>query len=296
MQTAQYVINAISLGGTYALLALGLAIVFSVFRLINFAHGELITISGYALLAATNLGLPFVPAAVVAVLAAGAVAALMERIAFRPLRGASVETLFVASLAISIILQIAFQDLISARAKPVDVPPVLSHNVSIGGLDIGVVQLTSCATTVVALLAVSLLLNRTVIGTSMRAAAADFPTARLMGIRAGRVTALAFVLSGLLAGIAGVLLVAQRGSVTPTLGTAPVLAAFVGTVLGGLGSLRGAVIGGFAFGVIVTALQSYLPSEILPYRDAIGFALVIALIMLRPHGLAKDPSVTLERA
>ncbi|MDQ0509274.1 branched-chain amino acid ABC transporter permease [Ancylobacter amanitiformis] len=281
----QQVINAISLGGIYALLALGLAIVFSITGLINFAHGELMTLSGYALLAALMMGMPLLPAAITAV-AAGALAAMaMERVAFRPMRGASVTSLLLTSFAVSNLLKVVFQNAISARGKPIAMPDWMAGVVPIGSFTIGVGPLISIAVSALALLGLELFLRRTVMGAAMRAAAQDFNTLRLVGISANRVIAVAFLLSGVLAGIASLLWIAQRASVDPMMGFVPVLKAFIATVIGGLGSLSGAVAGGMLLGVLEVALQALLPPSLAPYRDALVLSGIIVVLLVRPNGL-----------
>ena len=281
----QQVINAISLGGTYALLALGLAIVFSIFGLINFAHGDLMTIAGYTIFFGIQGGLPFLVAALLGVLAAGVAAVLMERVAFRPLRGEGVPTLLLASLAVSIILQTLFQTLISARPKAIPTPEVLTSTVSIGSLDIAVVQIVSIGVTLGLLAALSWCLRKTTLGIAMRAAADNFPVVRLMGINANRVIAMAFFVSGILAGAAAILWVAARGSVEPAMGLLPMFKAFIAAILGGLGSLSGAVVGGFALGAIEITFQALLPDSLGRYQDALIFVAVILLLVWRPNGL-----------
>ena len=139
--------------------------------------------------------------------------------------------------------------------------------------------------TVTIVVALGLFLSRTAIGVQMRAAAENFTTARLMGVQANTVIATAFALSGLLAAVASMFLVAQTGIVEPSMGLAPVLAAFVATIIGGLGSVPGAVLGGYLLGAITVALQVALPLNLRPYRDAFVFAAVIAILILRPQGL-----------
>ncbi len=285
----QQLVNAVSLGGIYALLALGLAVVFSIVRLINFAHGEVMTVAGYAIWVALVLSVP-VPVAVAAGLAAGTLASVaMERVAFRPMRGASVTSLLITSFAVSEIIKVLFQNGISARPMPIVLPPWLSGTVTLGGLTVGIISVVSIATVALSLAALNLILRRTTLGIAMRAAAEDFPVVRLMGIRANHVVALAFAISGALAGIAAVLWVAQRGSVDPLMGATPVLKAFIATVLGGLGSLSGAVAGGFMVGAIEVLLQAFLPQDLLPYREAISLTLIIALLLWRPDGLVPAP-------
>ncbi len=289
----QQTINAISLGGTYALLALGLAIVFSIMNMINFAHGELMTITGYTLMYCGLAGLPFLIAAPIAVIVAIMAALLMERIAFRPVRKASPATTLVTSFAVAIILQTLFQNLISTRSQAVVLPDFLAQSISLGGLTIGINQIFSIVLTLVILVLLNWFLRKTILGMAMRAAAEDFSVARLMGVRANAVIAGAFAISGALAGAAGLLWVAQRASVDPLMGFVPVLKAFIAAILGGLGSLTGAVAGGFALGFIEIYLTAFLPDHIQPFKEALALGIVILLLLWRPNGLI--PAFTIGR-
>ena len=281
----QQFVNALALGGTYALLALGLAMVFGVLGLINFAHGDLMTLTGYAMFFAIGAGLGLPLAVALGIACATLAAVVMERVAFRPVRNANTATMLLTSLAVSTILHMLFQNLISARPRAIPVPAWMIGAVDLGGLAIGVIQLMSIAATAVLLLALTVFLKRSILGLAMRAAARDFPVTRLMGINANAVVATAFAISGLLAGVAGVLWLAQRGSVDPLMGFLPVLKAFIAVVLGGLGSLSGAVVGGFALAFIEVFLRAFLPEGWLPFRESITLTLVIALLLVRPEGL-----------
>lgn len=283
----QQILNALSLGGTYALLALGLAVVFSVLGMINFAHGELMTIAGYTLFFSIAAGLPLWVSIPAALAIAALAATLMERIAFRPLRGASGTTLLLTSFAVSGVLQVLFQATISTRPRPVPVPDVLAGAMTVGPFHVGVIQMLSLATTLLMVVLLTLFLKHTTIGLAIRAAAIDFPMTRMMGVRANRVIAVAFAISGLLAGVSGLLWVAQRGSVDPLMGFLPVLKAFIAAILGGIGSLSGAVAGGFLLGFIEIALQAVLPDALLPFRDAVALTAVIAVLLYRPEGLIR---------
>lgn len=281
----QQVVNALSLGGIYAILGLGLAMVFSIFGLINFAHGELMTISGYVLVAGLALGLPFGIATLLAVAAATLSAVLMERVAFRPLRGSSVPTLLLASLAVSIILKVLFQTLISSRALPIAIPEVLGKTVHLGPVSFPVMQLVAIVVSVLLLLALNALLKRTTLGIAMRAAATNFPIVRLMGINANRVIVMAFAASGFLAGGAAILWIAMRGSVDPMMGLLPMFKAFIAVILGGLGRLSGAVVGGFVLAGIEVTFQALLPASLSQFQDAFIFLIVILLLTWKPQGL-----------
>lgn len=281
----QQIINALAVGGTYALVALGLALVFSVLGLINFAHGELLTLTGYGIVAAITFGAPFALAIPAGIVVAAVSAVVMEMIAFRPVRRASPVVMMLTSFAVSAILRILFQNFISARGLPVPVPAALTGAVEVAGLQLGVIQLVSIFVSIASLLLLTRFLRGTRLGIAVRAAAEDFDTTRLMGLNADRVIATAFALSGVLAGIAGVLWVFQRGSVDPLMGFTPLLWAFIAVVIGGMGSLSGAVAGGFLLGALEVALRAYLPDSILAYREAIELALVIAILFVRPNGL-----------
>lgn len=281
----QQTVNAISLGGIYALLALGLAVVFSIVRLINFAHGEVMTIAGYAIWLALLSSLPVVVSILIGVTVALCASVLMERIAFRAMRGASVTSLLITSFAVSEIIKVLFQNGISARPVPIVLPAWMSGSINAGFFTFSVISIISISVVALSLILLTLVLKRTTLGLAMRAAAEDFPIVRLVGIRANHVVALAFAISGALAGVAAVLWVAQRGSVDPLMGSAPVLKAFIATVLGGLGSLSGAVLGGFVVGAVEVLLQGYLPESIAPYREAISLSIIIALLVMRPDGL-----------
>ena len=281
----QQTVNALALGGTYALLALGLAVVFSIMGLINFAHGELMTISGYTLMYCGILGVPFVVSVPLAILAAVLAAVAMERIAFRPVRGGSGATMLITSFAVAMILQVLFQNLISARSQAVALPQILSQSVHVGNVIIGVNKIAAIVATVLMLIFLDRFMNRQKTGIAMRAAAEDFAVARLMGIRANTVIAGAFAISGLLAGVAAVLWVSQRASVDPLMGFTPVLKAFIAAILGGLGSLRGAVAGGFMLGFIEVYLAAFLPQEFQEFREPIGLGLVVLILLFRPNGM-----------
>lgn len=285
METGQQILNAISLGGIYALLALGLAIVFSILHLINFAHGELITLPAYAMYGMYLLGAPWVAFAAISI-PVGVVAALaMERIAFRPVRDASPATLLLTSLGLSIIIQALLQMLISPRERAVPQPDWLLDSFQVAGLRVQAVQLLAIVVTIVSLVALTVIIKRTRMGIAMRAAAEDFDATRLMGISANRVVAVAFALSGLLASLAAILLLARRGTVHPSMGLVPVLKAFVATVLGGFGSLAGAAVGGFLLGFLEVALRAWLPQDVAGFTEGMLFAIVAFLLFFRPNGL-----------
>jgi branched-chain amino acid transport system permease protein len=280
---AQYAVDTVSVGGLYALTALGIGLIFGVMRLINFAHGELITAVGYGLLLLSGVALPVAMAGSLAI--AVLLALAMERIAFRPLRGADPETLLIASFAVSFFLQKALALTVGARAKGIDFLPSLGEPITVLGLRLQMLQLVTILTSAVLLAALSWFLARTRWGLEMRAAAENFRMARLLGVRANRVIAVAFALSGVLAAAVAFLFVAQSGTLTPRMSLELVVIAFVGTAIGGLGSLVGAAVGGFLVGAASVILQTVLPPDLRAFREAFAFALVILVLLVRPQGL-----------
>ena len=232
----QQLVNALSLGSIYALLALGLSMVYGVLGMLNFAYGELVTITGYSMLAATYVGAPFIVVALVGVIAAGIASVLMELIAFRP---AAQRELRLAAVHV----------VRGGAADPGRVPPgrvgalarasrcrrSSTRPCSSGPCASACCRIITASIGAISLVALTTFMRRSRSGLAMRAASQDFTTARLMGVRANRVISLAFLISGLLAGIAGVLWIARTTSVNPTTGFVPVIQAFIASVIGGLG-------------------------------------------------------------
>jgi branched-chain amino acid transport system permease protein len=286
-EAVQQLINALSLGSTYALLALGLAMVFSILGLINFAHGELVTIAAYTMYLLQLEGAPFWARVVAAVAASTVAAVLMERVAFRPLRGASFVTLIFTSFAISIVIQNLFVALISPRQRGVSFPDFLNRSFHAGAYTISALQVLTAGVCAAALLVLTLFLRGTNQGLGMLAASQDFQVTRLMGISADRVIAGAFAVSGALAGVAAIFLTARRGTVDPFMGFDPVLKAFIASVIGGLGSLGGAVAGGFVLAGIEVCLDGTLPTGAQPFRDAFSLLIVVGILYVRPEGILR---------
>jgi branched-chain amino acid transport system permease protein len=221
----------------------------------------------------------------VTIVAVVGVALVMERIAFRPVRTADPTTMLITSFAVSILIQNVAVLVEGRRPKGVEFGAGLAQPVSVGGAEVPQVELITIGM-VVSLLAMLLLLSkRTQLGIQMRAAAEDFQMTRLMGVKADTIIVAAFAASGVLAAVAVVLLIVTTGTVSPGMGLQPVLIGFVATVIGGMGSLVGAAVGGFLLGTVTVALQASLPLEARGYRDALVFTAVILVLILRPRGL-----------
>ena len=298
MNVAQDIINALSLGGLFALAALGIALIFGVMRLINFAHGELIMAGGYSLWLFQALPWPLMLA--LTALIVGALAILMERAAFRLVRGAPAATLLVTSFFVSSLFQNTAIISFGSRSRQAAIFPELLDNISVGGMNIVIVDLVTLVTSLAILAGMALLLTRTLIGLQIRAASENFTTARLLGVRGNRVIPVAFLISGFLGGIAAIFLIARTGSVHPQVGLFPAVIGFIAlfgiavrngillviaTVVGGMGSLVGAVAAAFLLGGLTVGLQSGLPLGVAEYRDAFVFGAVMLLLIWRPQGL-----------
>ncbi len=281
----QFLINALSLGSLYALMALGLAIVYGIMRLVNFAYGELVMVGGYTLLVVGAGPLPWLLVAVVAVVVAIGASLLLERMAFRPVRHAAPNTMLITSFAISALLQNLGQLFVSPRPKAVRIPSIFNENFAVGDLLISKTDVITLVVCLSLLALLTLFLRRSLLGIALRAAADDFTMARLLGIRANRVIATAFAISGCLAGVVSLFWIGRLGSVTPTIGLTPILIAFVATVIGGMESLVGAVVGGYLLGFLTVGLQLTLPQNLLDFRQAIVFLIVILVLLFRPQGL-----------
>jgi branched-chain amino acid transport system permease protein len=282
----QFLINALSLGGLYALMALGLALVYSILQLANFAYGELVMVGGYTLLVVGRVKpLPWLIVAVISIVMAIITSLLLERVAFRPVRHASPNTMLITSFAVSTLLQNAALLLISPRTRAVRVPSFFIENIKLGGLLISKSNLLSLVVSLATLGLLTLFLRRTILGSALRAAADDFVMTRLLGVRANQVIAAAFAISGCLAGLVALFWVGRTASVVPHIGLNPVLIAFVASVIGGMGSLTGAVVGGYLLGLLTVGLNTMLPQGLLDFRQAFLFGIVILLLLFRPQGL-----------
>jgi branched-chain amino acid transport system permease protein len=286
--TLDFVINAISLGSTYALLSLGMVIVYGILKLVNFAYGELLMIAGYSLFVlALGPHLPWIIMAILAVGVAVLTSYLTERVAFRPVRENSLTAMLITSFAVSTLLQNAALLIISPRARGVPLPQVFSESAIVLGQSVPIRNLLAIATSVVLLLALVVVLRRTVLGIALRAASDNFRMTRMLGVPANLVISVAFSVSGLLAGVVALFWVGRTASVTPTIGAAPLLVAFVATVIGGMRSLVGAVVGGYVYGILFSLIGVLLPQGMLEFREAFMFIIVILILLFRPEGLVR---------
>jgi branched-chain amino acid transport system permease protein len=285
----QTLTDAIALGAIYALMAVGIALVFGVLRLVNFAYGQLIMVGAYTL--AFTSDWPVAGSIAVCVAVVIALSLLLDLLVFRPLRNQSPAVMLVTTFAIAFLLQSVAQ-IVDLRHDNFIGENVLSsittlnESITIGGVDIRKVTFYAVGVTIAALILVALLLNKTTIGLHTRAAAADFRTARLLGVRANRVIAFAVILSGVLAAMVAVLYVAAgHPQVTPDFALHETIVVLVGVVVGGIDRLWTATLGGFAIGFASGLLNALLPTDASVYIPSVLFGLVILVLLVRPAGL-----------
>ena len=295
---AQLFFDAASLGGIYAMAALGIALIFGVMNLVNFAHGEYIAFCVFALIlpstdAVAVMFLGQAPAFLLVpmVLGIGALIAVASEYAvFRHLRRATPVAMMIASFALGFVIRNSLLAVYGGRPKAISLWPDLGQPVQIGAAQVPLLQLIVIGAVALILGALALMLKRSRLGLEMRAAAEDFGMARLLGVRANRVISGAFALSGALAAVVALVLGAQTGVADVRMGGQIMLVAFIATVVGGMGSLPGAVAAGMALGAASALLQAFLPDAARPFRDAFLYALVILVLLFRPQGIFASAS------
>jgi branched-chain amino acid transport system permease protein len=308
MSQLQALIDAIGLGAVYALIAVGIGLVFGVMRLVNFAYGQLIMIAAYMLVFTQSW--PSAVGVLVAVVTTVFASIAMERIAFRPLRSAAESTTLVATFAIAILLENVALLRYTYRNRPVgdtvSIFSQLERAARIGPLHLRWITLVAIAVAAAALGALALLLNRTSLGLQMRAAAADFETARTLGVRANTVIMAAVAVSGVLAALAAVILTVETPQVTNTTGLTETIIVLIGCVVGGIDRVPSATLGGFSIGFVLSfagyELATYGSQSSVPfpftssvYLPSVVYVLVIVVLLVRPAGLFRAGGKPTER-
>jgi branched-chain amino acid transport system permease protein len=291
----QTIADAFGLGGIYALMAVGIGLVFGVLRLVNFAYGQLVMAGAFSLAFAYTHGWPVW---VGILLCFGVVIVLsiaMDLLVFRPLRGQTPAVMLVATFAVAFLLQSVALLWFGSLGKIAASLSSLNQPWTIGHVDIRKISIVSAAVAAGCLVALVLLLGRTNVGLQMRAAALDFRTARLLGVRANRVIASAVILSGLLAATVAVLMTVQTPLVTPDFALRDTILVLAGVVLGGMNRLVSATLGGFAIGFASGFLGGALPTTQSQYLPSFLFAAVIVVLLIRPGGLFTRSGQAVER-
>lgn len=277
----QQCLTGISLGGAYALIAIGYTLVYGILRLINFAHGDIFMMAGYFMIFAMA-SLPWFIAVPVVLIITVILGVSIERVAYRPLRSAPRMSVMISAIGVSYLLQNLATYLFTALPKGYPEIPFLKKIFQIGGLSASFVTFLTPVLTLVIVYALITLINKTKIGMAMRAVAKDYDTAALMGIKINKVITFTFAVGSLLAAVGSVLYFTDRMTVFPFSGSLPGLKCFVAAAFGGIGSIPGAVIGGFILGLGETALVAMGYST---FSDAFTFVLLIIILLIKPTGL-----------
>ncbi len=278
---AQHLLTGISLGGAYALIAIGYTMVYGILRLINFAHGDIFMISGYFMIFAMA-SFPWFIAIPVALIGTVILGVVIEKAAYKPLRSAPRMSIMISAIGVSYLLENLATYLFTAIPKAYPEIPFLKKILTFGGITTSLVTLLTPVLTVVLVVLLMQLINHTKIGMAMRAVSKDTEASRLMGIKVDNTISMTFIIGCLLAGIGAIIYFTDRMTVYPYSGSLPGLKCFVAAVLGGIGSIPGAVIGGFIIGICETFLVAFGYST---FSDAFTFLLLIIILLVRPTGL-----------
>ena len=278
----QQLVNGLSLGSIYALIALGYTMVYGIIKLINFAHGDIYMLGAYcAFLITTYCGLGFIPALLISMFFCGVVGVLIERIAYKPLRHATRITALITAIGVSYVLEYATQYIMGSEVRTY--PKLLtSASFHLGPVTITMQQVYIFVITVILMVVLQFIVQKTKMGRAMRAVSVDEDAARLMGIDVDKTISFTFLLGSALAGVAGVLVGIYYNSINPLMGMTPGLKASIAAVFGGIGSIPGAMIGGLFIGIAETMVTAYGSSL---YKDAIVYIILILILILKPAGL-----------
>lgn len=281
-QLLQQLINGVSLGSIYALIALGYTMVYGIIKLINFAHGDIYMVGAYAGFFATAVfKMPFIPALVIAMVISAIIGMLIEKLAYRPLRHAPKIAVLITAIGVSLFLEYGGMLLVSPQPRTFPaVFPAQSYTFS--GLVVNSQQIIILAVSVALMIILTYVVNKTMTGKAMRAVSYDTDAARLMGIDVDKTISLTFGIGSALAAAAGVLVGVYYNSIDPLMGIMPGLKAFVAAVLGGIGIIPGAMLGGIIMGITEALVSGFISST---FRDAAAFAILIIILLFKPSGL-----------
>ncbi len=274
-------LDGLSLGAIYALIALGYTMVYGIAKLLNFAHGDIIMVGAYAILTTLNITGNPVLAIVVSIVVCTAAGIAIERLAYRPLRGASPLAVLITAIGVSYFLQSIAQLIFGAKSRPVTLPSF--GNLSVGSAQISVATLITLVAGAVIMVALTLFVKFTRTGRAMQAVSEDRGAAQLMGVNVNRIIMITFAIGSALAAFASLFYLLQIPSTNPTLGSMPGIKAFTAAVIGGIGSIPGAMLGGVLLGLIEKICLS-IP-VIAPYTTAVEFSLLILILLIKPIGL-----------
>lgn len=279
----QQLVNGLSLGSIFALVALGYTMVYGIIKLINFAHGDIYMVGAYiGYFVITGLHLGVVPAIIIAMAACALLGVVIEKIAYKPLRHASRITSLITAIGVSLFLEYTMQYFMGAGVRTMPDDVLLEGVLQIGGVSITYTQLMIFVIAVLLMLLLQFIVKKTKIGKAMRAVSTDPDAAQLMGINVNATISYTFAIGSALAGAAGVLVGLYYNSISPLMGMTPGLKAFIAAVFGGIGIIPGAMMGGVSVGVLETLVAGYGGSL---YKDAVVYVILILILLIKPSGL-----------
>ena len=282
----QHCLTGISLGGSYALIAIGYTMVSGILRLINFAHGDIFMMAGYFMIFAMA-SFPWPVAIIITLVGTLILGVAIEKAAYKPLRKAPRMSIMISAIGVSYLLQNLATYLFTALPRAYPEIPFLKQIFNIGGVSASLVTFLTPVLTVLLVIGLMMLINHTKTGMAMRAVSRDFETSQIMGIKINRIISITFAIGSVLAAVGSILYFTDRMSVNPFSGTMPGLKCFVAAVLGGIGSIPGAVVGGFLIGICETMLTAFGYST---FSDAFTFLVLILILLFRPTGLFGEKS------
>lgn len=281
-QLLQQLINGISLGSIYALIALGYTMVYGIINLINFAHGDIYMIGAYVGFACTTfLGMGFMTALIVSMISTAVLGVIIEKVAYKPIRKSTRIAALITAISVSLFLEYGMMYFVKAETRTF--PEVLSSkNIILGNFIVSNKDIYIVIITVVLMLVLQYIIHKTKTGVAMRAVAMDSEAAQLMGISVDKTISITFAIGSCLAGAAGVLVGIYYNSIDPLMGMMPGIKAFIAAVIGGIGIIPGAMFGGYFLGITETMVSAYGYSL---YKDAVAFAILILMLLIKPKGL-----------
>ena len=281
----QHLTNGISLGSLYALIAIGYTMVYGILRLINFAHGDIFMMGTYfAFYGVSTFMLPWYLSFLLAIIMTSALGMLIEFAAYRPLRGAPKISIMISAIGASFLLENVAIVLFGGRPKPFPTPPIFDKMVQIGNVSVQRLTFVIPVVTLVLLFLLVYLINHTKSGMAMRAVSKDYETAGLMGIDVNKTISLTFGIGSMIAGVGAMMWALKFPSLLPLMGVMPGLKCFIAAVIGGIGNIKGAVIGGFILGIGEIMLVAFF-GNLSGYRDAFAFILLIVILLIKPTGI-----------
>ena len=287
MLIVSQLINGLQLGSIYALVALGYSMVYGIIMLLNFAHGDIIMVGGYVAMLTIAAGVNPIFAVVLAIAACMILAVAIEKVAYTPLRSSPRISLLITAIGVSFLLENLAQNIFGANAQPFPNNKIIkTSSINIGGVQIGITAIVTIVVSVISMVLLTFLVQKTKRGKAMRAVSEDIGAAQLMGINVNNTFTFTFAVGSLLAGIGSILYCCTYPQVSPTMGSMLGLKAFVAAVLGGIGSIPGAMIGGFAIGLAEVLVRAVGLSD---WTDGVVFAILIVVLLLRPTGLLGRP-------